>query len=172
MKASSALPSQTRPLCTLYNGVKLANDIKSQVKQNVIEFQSRNERFHPKLVAIAVGNHPASEIYLKRKEEAAEYCGLDFNKISLKENTSEVYLRDLIEKLNSDRTVSGIIVQLPLPSHISEIEICNSVSPSKDVDGFTQTNLGKLMQNVGEDKNFLPCTALAVKKIISSLDIK
>jgi len=165
-------PGQRRTFCTLYDGVRLANLIKSQVKENIIDFQSRNEHFKPKLVAIAVGNNPASDIYLKRKEEAAEYCGLDFNKISLQENVEEVFLRDLIEKLNNEKKVSGIIVQLPLPHHMSEIEICNSVSPAKDVDGFTQTNLGKLMQNVGEENNFIPCTALAVKKIISSLDMK
>ena len=165
-------PIGIRRLCTLFDGVKLAKDIKNQVKLNIIDSQRGKEQFKPKLVAIAVGNNPASEIYLRRKEEAAKYCGLDFNKISLGENISELYLRDLIEKLNTDKTVNGIIVQLPLPSHMSEIEVCNAVSPAKDVDGFTQTNLGKLMQNVDEENNFIPCTALAVKKIIASLDIK
>jgi len=149
----------------------LATDIKTEVRQNLIDFQHGKEHFKPKLVAIAVGNIPASEIYLKKKEEAAKFCGLNFNKVPLRENVSEIYLRDLIQSLNSDKTVSGIIVQLPLPSHLSEINICNSVSPHKDVDGFTQTNLGKLMQSVGEN-SLIPCTALAVKKIVASLDIK
>ena len=161
-----------RRLCTLFNGVKLAKEIKNEVKQNIVDNQRGNENFKPKLVAIAVGNNPASEIYLRRKGEAANYCGLDFSKVSLTENISELYLRGLIQSLNTDRTVHGIIVQLPLPSHMSEIEVCNAVSPAKDVDGFTQTNLGKLMQNVDEQNNFIPCTALAVKKIISALNIK
>ena len=168
----SKIPCGNRRLCTLFDGVKLAKDIKNQVKQNIIDFQRGKEEFKPKLVAIAVGNNPASDIYLRRKEEAAKYCGLDFNKISLTESISELYLRDLIDSLNNDNTVNGIIVQLPLPAHMREIEVCNAVAPSKDVDGFTQTNLGKLMQNVDEENNFIPCTALAVKKIIAALDIK
>ena len=163
---------QNRSICTLFDGVALAQNIKNQVKLNLIDFQYSKEHLKPKLVAIAVGNNPASEIYLRKKEEAAKYCGLDYNKLSLTEDVSEVYLREIIEKLNLDKTVSGIIVQLPLPSHMNEINVCNAVSPSKDVDGFTQTNLGKLMQNVDEEENFIPCTALAVKKIIASLDIK
>ena len=166
------IPGGNRRICTLFDGVQLAKDIKNQVKQNIIDCQRVKEQFKPKLVAIAVGNNPASDIYLRRKEEAAQYCGLDFNKISLTETISELYLRGLIENLNNDKTVNGIIVQLPLPAHMREIEVCNAVAPSKDVDGFTQTNLGKLMQNVDEENNFIPCTALAVKKIISALNIK
>ena len=172
----SQIPCEKRRICTLFDGVKLATNIKTEVKQNIIDFQYRHkqdgkEHFKPKLIAIAVGNIPASEIYLKKKEEAAKFCGLDFNKVSLKENISEIYLRDLIKSLNRDKTVSGIIVQLPLPSHMSEINVCNTVSSTKDVDGFTQTNLGKLMQNVGEN-SLIPCTALAVKRIVASLKIK
>ena len=77
----------------------------------------------------------------------------------------------LLQDLNSDSSVHGIIVQLPLPSHIRETYICNSVSPEKDVDGFTATSLGKLMQNV-DTKTFVPCTALAVMKIVQNLGIR
>ena len=125
--------------------------------------------FRSKLVAIAVGNNPASKIYLKKKSEAAQYCGVDFDNISLNSNISELDLLRLVASLNSDRSVDGVIVQLPLPDHVNEHTVCNAVSPSKDVDGFTQTNLGKLMQRADDD-SLIPCTAMAVKRIVKEIN--
>ena len=92
-----------------------------------------------------MGNNPASQIYLAKKQEAAEFCGISFDKISLAYDSKENDLINMISDINNDFSIDGLIVQLPLPDHMSEVRVCNSVLPSKDVDGFTQTNLGRLM---------------------------
>ena len=143
--------SLRRHVCTIFNGVKLAQMIKEEVRQEIKTIQQSNKSFKPKLVAIAVGNNPASKIYLQKKSEAAQFCGLDFDKIGLHSDTTELELLKLVESLNHDSYVDGVIVQLPLPCHMREYVVCNAVNPSKDVDGFTQTNLGKLMQSVDND---------------------
>jgi len=157
-----------RTICTIFNGSQLAQDINVKVKSEINKIKIIETNFKPKLVAIAVGSNPASQIYLARKQEAAEFCGISFDKISLDYECKESDLIDLISDINSDDTIDGLIVQLPLPDHMREVVVCNSVLPSKDVDGFTQTNLGKLMQRT-DAASLVPCTALAVKKIISSL---
>jgi len=158
-----------RSVCTIFNGTQLAQDINSEVKNEISKIKSEDTKFNPKLVAIAVGNNPASQIYLARKCEAAQFCGISFDKISLAYDSKESDLIAMISDINSDSTIDGLIVQLPLPDHMSEVLVCNAVSPGKDVDGFTQTNLGRLMQRT-DAATLVPCTALAVKKIISSLD--
>ena len=160
--------SMNRSYATILQGVKLAQNIKKEVKDEVLKIQVNNPNFRPKLVAIAVGNNPASKIYLEKKLEAAEYCGISFDKTSLPLETTEKKLVNIIDDLNQDSSVNGIIVQLPLPPQMREIKVCNSVSPDKDVDGFTQTNLGRLMQNT-DNTSLLPCTALAVKKIVQEI---
>jgi len=157
-----------RNICSIFNGKELAQNIQKGVQSNIMKMKSENVNFTPKLVAIAVGKNPASEIYLEKKQEAAQVCGIGFDKVSLNHDTCEGTLLNIIREFNEDPTVNGVIVQLPLPSHMCEFTVCNSVSPIKDVDGFTQTSLGKLMQS-SDKPSFVPCTALAVKNIISSL---
>jgi methylenetetrahydrofolate dehydrogenase(NAD+)/5,10-methenyltetrahydrofolate cyclohydrolase len=159
-----------REIATMFDGHQLANKIKTEVKQELLEIQSLNSSFFPKFVAIAVGHNPASKIYLERKQEAASECRLKAKVLHLPEETSETRLLEIIQELNRDAGIHGIIVQLPLPLHLSEIKICNAVHPTKDVDGFTQTNLGKLIQNTTES-TILPCTALAVKRIVEELNL-
>ena len=168
MNNRQSLKNMKRTYATILQGVKLAKNIKEEVKEEVRKIQENNPLFHPKLVAIAIGNNPASKIYLSKKMEAAEYCGISFDRISLPLDTNEKKLVNMIEDLNQDTSINGIIVQLPLPAHMGEIRVCNSVSPDKDVDGFTQTNLGRLMQNT-DSSSLVPCTALAVKKIVQDL---
>ena len=167
--------TQTKLLCrnfaTIFSGVSLSEKIKVEVKNRNNTLSEINPQFKPKLVAITVGDNPASKIYLKRKHEAAKFCGLYFDKLSLPSDTKEEYLRDLVYNLNSDHSVHGVIVQLPLPPHMDEVRVCNSVDPRKDVDGFTQTNLGKLVQGL-DDRSLIPCTALAVKRIIQETGIR
>lgn len=159
-------PQNIRSVCTLFRGSQLALEIRDRVRVGV-EAREHNVR-PPKLVAIAVGNEPASQIYLARKQEAATYCGITFDQVRLSEEVREAELVDVIQQVNKDNSVDGLIVQLPLPPHLNEVRVCNSVSPDKDVDGFTQTNLGRLMQNV-EEASLVPCTALAVRKITESV---
>ena len=147
-----------RGLATMFQGKLLAAEILEEVKRGVVALGAR-----PSLVAIAVGNHPASKIYLTRKAEAAEQCGIEYQQLAFPPSIAQKDLIEVIEGLNTDPTVHGVIVQLPLPPHMSESLVCNSVLPDKDVDGFTGASLGKLVQ--GED-GLVPCTALAVREIV------
>ena len=156
---------------TIFNGTLLAQSILEDVRNENLLIKTKYEEFNPRLVAIAVGNNPASKIYLKKKHEAAQTCGIDFVKIDLDIQTSEKYLLELIKNLNNDDSVNGIIVQLPIPEQMCEFKVCNSVSPIKDVDGFTQTNLGKLIQNTSNEHCLIPGTVLAVKKILQKVGI-
>jgi len=160
----------SRGVCTIIDGKQLAWAINKKVKEDILQTKEKIVNFQPKLVAIAVGHNPASQIYLAKKYEAAEFCGISFDKVSLPEETKEVDLIRMISDINNDHSVHGVIVQLPLPAHMNEIRVCNTVIPNKDVDGFTQTNLGMLMQRT-DNSRLVPCTALAVKKIISSLNM-
>ena len=160
-----------RSLATQFSGINLSLKIKMHVKRSCEEMIDKHPQFKPKLVAISVGDNSASKIYLKRKLEAAQFCGIDFDNLSLPSNTKEDYLTDLVQNLNSQHSVHGVIVQLPLPPHMDEVRVCNSVDPLKDVDGFTQTNLGRLMQGL-DTRSLIPCTALAVMRIIKEIGIR
>lgn len=160
-----------RSLATQFSGINLSLKIKMHVKRSCEELIDKHPHFKPKLVAISVGDNSASKIYLKRKLEAAQFCGIDFDNLSLPSNTKEDYLTDLVQNLNSQHSVHGVIVQLPLPPHMDEVRVCNSVDPLKDVDGFTQTNLGRLMQGL-DTRSLIPCTALAVMRIIKEIGIR
>lgn len=102
--------------------------------------------------------------------KAAKSSSIDCDILHVPSDTKEEDLLNMITDLNNDASVNGIIVQLPLPSHMSEIKVCNSVDPSKDVDGFTQINLGRTLQNIGTCP-MVPCTVLAVKKIVEAMKI-
>ena len=118
-----------RQLSTIFNGVKLAEKIKTEVRLEVEKIRQKQTSFKPRLVAISVGNNPASEIYLRKKSEAAQLCGIDLEKISLKSETKEKELLGLVNNLNRDDSIHGVIVQLPLPDHLRENVVCNSVDP-------------------------------------------
>jgi len=162
--------NSTRSLATVFDGNALASEIRSNIKNEIGKIKSSKPSFSPKLIAIAVGDHTSSNIYLSKKMEAAKESSLTCDIINVPSETSESNLIEMINDLNQDRLVNGIIVQLPLPSHMSEIKICNTVDPSKDVDGFTQINLGRTMQNIGQS-TLVPCTVLAVKKIVESFKL-
>jgi len=155
-------------MATLFDGNALAEQIKQNVRLEVESIRRQLSSFRPKFIAIAVGEHPASRIYLERKKEAATVSGIDCDIINIPSNASEDSLLRLIKDINADVSISGLIVQLPLPNHMSEIRICNAVIPSKDVDGFTQTNLGRTFQDFGQT-GMIPCTVLAVRKIIEKI---
>jgi methylenetetrahydrofolate dehydrogenase (NADP+)/methenyltetrahydrofolate cyclohydrolase len=112
---------------------------------------------------ILVGNNPASVSYVTAKEKACAEAGMASREIRLPEGTDAKELVDTIRSLNSDHSIHGILVQLPLPKHISEKEVIDAISPDKDVDGFTPVNVGRMM--IGE-KCFLPCTPHGIIKLI------
>lgn len=125
-------------------------DIKNQVDQRIAEHKKV-----PHLAAILVGDNPASQTYVASKVKTCEYLGFKSTLSRLSAETSEEELLQLIEKYNQDTDIDGILVQLPLPKHISEDKIINSISPEKDVDGFHPSSIGKMV--LGQD-TFIPAT--------------
>lgn len=117
------------------------------------------------LAVVIVGNNQASRVYVNNKKKACEFCGITSYEYALPEETSEGELLELVEALNGDNNINGILVQLPLPKQIDEKKIIEHISPSKDVDAFHAVNVGKIM--IG-DYAFLPCTPAGVMELIHS----
>ena len=117
------------------------------------------------LAVVIVGNDPASRVYVNNKKKACEAVGFQSYEYAIDENTTEEQLLDLVNVLNRDDRVNGILVQLPLPKHIDEKAVINAISPDKDVDAFHPINVGKIM--IGE-YSFLPCTPAGVMRLIES----
>lgn len=151
----------------LLNGKELADKVKDEVRKEVSRIESNGECV--RLAVIQVGDNTASETYVKNKSNACKYCGIISLNYKLKEDTDENTLIELIEELNNDDGVNGILVQLPLPSHIDENKVIQAIAPEKDVDGFHEMNVGKLM--IGEE-TFVPCTAKGIIELLVENNIK
>ena len=144
------------------DGKLLAARLREEIKSGV-ETLKKEKGVTPGLAVILVGNNPASVSYVTAKEKACAEAGMASREIRLPEGTKAKELVDTIRSLNSDPSIHGILVQLPLPKHISEKEVIDAISPDKDVDGFTPVNVGRMM--IGE-KCFLPCTPHGIIKLI------
>ncbi len=120
------------------------------------------------LAVVIVGSDPASRVYVNNKKKACEAVGFRSTEYALDENTTQEQLLDLVNVLNNDKAVNGILVQLPLPKHIDEKAVINAISPEKDVDAFHPVNVGKIM--IG-DYSFLPCTPAGVMRLIESTGV-
>ncbi len=131
----------------------------------------KKDGIKPALAVIIVGDDPASKIYVKNKKLACEYCGIESLEYALPAETTQKELLALIDKLNNDNSVSGILCQLPLPKGLDEEAVINAISPTKDVDAFHPVNVGKIM--VG-NFDFLPCTPAGVMELIalSGIEVK
>lgn len=154
----------------LIDGKAIAERIKEDVRKQVERACTAANKPVPKLACIIVGDNKASKVYVKQKKNACEKCGIDSLILELPEATNKATLLDLIKKLNRDASVSGILVQLPLPEHLDkfEKEIINTISPDKDVDGLTFENLGKLVSG----KNVIaPCTATGVMELLRTTGV-
>lgn len=121
------------------------------------------------LAVIIVGDDPASRVYVNNKKKACEYIGIRSEEFALPASTTEEELKALVEKLNNDDTIDGILVQLPLPKHINEETVINTISVNKDVDAFHPVNVGKIM--IG-NFDFLPCTPAGVMELIKESGIE
>lgn len=122
------------------------------------------------LAVVIVGNNPASQVYVRNKMKACENVGFYSENIELDENISEEELLQEINKLNKNDRINGILVQLPLPSHINELKIINSISPEKDVDGFHVANIGKMV--IGDETGFLSCTPYGIMQLLEEYKIE
>ena len=150
----------------IIDGKTISQNIKTHIKEEVDSLKQHQKRV-PQLAVILVGNNPASLTYIKNKEKACAYVGFDSLKINLDEHTSEQELLDYVERLNHDDKVDGILVQLPLPSHIDENKIINAINPLKDVDGFHPVNISNLFLG---NKTLLPCTPYGMMVMLQSID--
>jgi methylenetetrahydrofolate dehydrogenase (NADP+)/methenyltetrahydrofolate cyclohydrolase len=153
---------------TLIDGKKVASEIKSELKKQIDELLQAGKN-PPGLTAILVGENPASEIYVTSKGKACEEIGMRSKTEKLPSSISEEELISLIKNLNDDSSVNGILVQLPLPKHINENKVIESVSPQKDVDGFHPINVGNLV--IGKD-GFAPCTPAGIQELLRRYKIE
>eukprot|EP00079_Xenopus_tropicalis_P013405 XP_002941814.1 PREDICTED: probable bifunctional methylenetetrahydrofolate dehydrogenase/cyclohydrolase 2 [Xenopus tropicalis] len=158
----------TRSKATIISGTILAKEIQREVQKEVETWLSLGNR-RPHLSVILVGDNPASHTYVKNKIKAATSVGISSEVILKPSKISEEELLDVISKLSNDSSVSGLLVQLPLPEHINERAICNAVVPEKDVDGFHIVNIGRLCL---DQWSIIPATAAAVWEIIKRTGIE
>lgn len=150
----------------LLEGKKLASSIKEKIKGE-IEILKDSRKVVPRLVSIQVGENPASEVYLKSQKKNAGELDIDYQLEKLKEKTSQDELIKIIDKLNKDRTVNGIIVQMPLPSQIDAKIISRYISPLKDVEAVHPQNIGEI---VFGNAKVLPCTAASCMELLNSIE--
>lgn len=150
----------------ILDGKAVSTRIKNELKIEVENLKKNG--ITPALAVIIVGDDPASKIYVKNKKLACEFCGITSLEYALPAETSQEELMNLIEKLNNDNSVSGILCQLPLPKGFDEEAVINAISPAKDVDAFHPINVGKIM--IG-NFDFLPCTPAGVMELIAESGI-
>jgi len=151
----------------LIDGIKVSGEIKEEIKNEIDFLVSSGER-RPSLTIVLVGKHSASKIYVKAKMKACKEVGIDANLLSLNDNISEKDLLILIKKLNNKKTEDGFIVQLPLPDHISVQKVIDSINSNKDIDGFTNDNIGSI---TSKKKKLMPATGLGVLTLIERYNI-
>ncbi len=148
-------------MAKLINGKEISKAVKDRVANEVAELKKQGVT--PGLAVIIVGEDPASQVYVRNKELACEAVGFYSRKIELPESTTQEELLAVIEELNSDDKINGILCQLPLPKHLDEAVVINSIKYEKDVDAFHPVNVGKIM--IG-DFDFLPCTPAGVMEML------
>jgi len=151
----------------ILDGKKLSDEILCGLEKQVEKLKKHG--INPCLAVVLVGNNPDSELYVRKKQEACKKIGVESKKISLSSGVSEKQLLEEIEKLNSDEKVHGILVQLPLPKHINQEKILDSISPLKDVDGFSPENIGKLAHGIEE---LVSCTPKGIIRLIESTGVQ
>ena len=151
----------------IIDGKQVAADIRAEVAQKVVELKKNGK--NPCLAVILVGENPASVSYVTGKEKALAEVGMQDRSVHLPENTTEEDLLKLIDQLNNDDSVHGILVQLPLPKHINEDKVIMAIAPGKDVDGFHPVNVGNMM--IGRP-GFLPCTPHGIIVLLQRMGIE
>lgn len=156
-----------RNMAKLIDGKAISQQIKDELKEEVAAFKKEGTEIC--LAVIQVGNDPASSVYVRNKKKACAYIGVESRSYELPEETTEEELIRLVEELNADDTVNGILVQLPVPKHIDEDKIIRTISPDKDVDGFHPASVGRLW--IGE-KGFLSCTPAGIIQLLKRTGIE
>ena len=151
----------------IIDGKKLAKQIREKLKIECEELQEKGIK--PKLAVIMVGDDKASKIYVKNKSKACDEIGIEYEEYLLKKDIKQKELIELINKLNNDKSVNGILLQSPIPEGLDINEAFRIISPEKDVDGFNPTNVGKLVLN---QDTFVSCTPYGIMKMFEAYDIE
>ena len=146
----------------LISGTEIARQIREEIKQEAIQLKAKYNLI-PGLVTVLLGADPGSLSYITGKEKTAKELGFYSERIDMPETTSQKDLLALVDKLNKDPKIHGVLVQIPLPKHINENEVLYAINPKKDVDGFHPVNVGKLM--IG-DADYLPCTPAGIQQLL------
>ena len=154
-------------MAKLIDGKVISAAVKAEVAEEVLKLKEQG--ITPGLAVIIVGENPASLVYVRNKHKACVEAGMNSIEVKLPESTTEDELLSKIDDLNKDPLVHGILVQLPLPKHIDETRVLNSITPEKDVDAFHPVNVGKIM--IG-DYSFLPCTPAGVMALLERSGIE
>ena len=150
----------------IIDGKKEAEIIRSEIKKEILEIKSKTNKV-PRLTVILIGDYAPSQIYVKNKEKSALEVGINSKIIKYPKSVSEKEVLIKIDELNKDKSISGILVQLPLPDQISKEKIINAIHPSKDVDGFNPINVGNLSSGY---KSIVPCTPLGCLLLIKKVE--
>lgn len=153
-------------MAVIIDGKEVAFEKRTQIKERVAELKKQGKTVG--LAVIIVGDNSASRVYVNNKKKGCEEVGIDSFEYALPENTTEEELIALVKKLNDDERVNGILCQLPLPSHINEDAVINTISAKKDVDAFHPENVGHIM--IGDYK-FLPCTPAGIMEMLKYYNI-
>ncbi|MGN0582783.1 MAG: bifunctional methylenetetrahydrofolate dehydrogenase/methenyltetrahydrofolate cyclohydrolase FolD [Oscillospiraceae bacterium] len=154
-------------MATVISGKEVSQKVKGEVREKALALKEKG--IEVGLAVVIVGDNPASRVYVNSKKKACEEVGFNSYEYALPEETTQQELLDLVEVLNNDEKVNGILVQLPLPKQIDENAIINAISPDKDVDAFHPFNVGKIM--IGEYA-FLPCTPAGIMELIDSTGVE
>ena len=152
----------------IISGTEIAKQIREELRQEIAELKEKHNLI-PGLATVLVGEDPASQVYVGQKEKTSLALGIYSERHDLSADTSEAELLSLIDRLNKDPKIHGILVQLPLPKHINETKVLYAIDPKKDVDGFHPVNIGKLM--IGEP-DYLPCTPHGIQQLLMRSGVK
>lgn len=153
-------------MAVIIDGKELAKKIRANLKIECEELKKKN--INSKLAVIMVGEDPASKVYVRNKSKACEDVGIKYEEYLLDSKITQKELIELIEKLNNDKTINGILLQSPIPSNLDVNEAFRTISPQKDVDGFNPVNVGKLVLN---QDTFVSCTPYGIMKMFEEYDI-
>ena len=164
------MPSDLRPYvgAHIVDGKSLSLDIQREVAEGVSALNERGVEV--RLAVVIAGDDPASHVYVRNKERACERCGILSTRIDMPSTSNLEEMIGVVEQLNSDPSIHGILVQSPAPDGVNELAIASSILPQKDVDGFHPINLGRLVQ--GDSMGLLPCTPSGVMRMLDSSDVR
>ena len=148
-------------MAKIIDGKQISLDIKNELKEKIARYKEQGIEIT--LAVVKVGNDPASAVYVRNKEKACEYVGINSKTLALPEETTEEELLNVVKELNEDKNVNGILVQLPLPKHIDESKVLLTIDSTKDVDGFHPESVGRL--SIGQP-GFVSCTPAGIIQLL------